>query len=336
MTASVRLIKLKRGELRQTQQDAFVSEVSQTLVLLEELDTDEARNAFVAFLEKEIDSHGSSYKPEQLNLLQKAYTDLNAHLKSDAVATMPKWFLPWYELEFDGANYLAEGGFGEVYRAKWLESEVVVKQVKLSNLNNSNSGAFHSLSASLPLETHSTKQNDKDKRKMFEHEVDVWFGLSHPHVVRLFGACHVGTPLFACEYASNGSLDKYLREHPKEIWQKLYEAALGVQYLHSRDIIHSDLKCNNIVVGGDNKAKITDFGLSSANVVTGAWHWVAPECSGKEGSSKLSTASDIYAFGMCIVEALRIVEIITPKSPRKIRVAYFLGETLTTLWLNIT
>ncbi|OWY94948.1 Serine/threonine protein kinase, partial [Phytophthora megakarya] len=263
------------------------------------------------FLEKEIDSHGSSYKPDQLKLLQKAYSDLNAHLKSDAVTTMPKWFLPWYELEFDGAKYLAEGGFGEVYRAKWLESEVVVKQVKLSNFNNSNSGAFHGLSASLPRETRNTKQNDKDTRKMFDHEVEVWFGLSHPHVVRLFGACHVGTPLFACEYASNGSLDKYLRKHPNEIWQKLYEAALGVQYLHS--LIHGDLKCNNIVVGGDNKAKITDFGLSSANVVTGAWHWVAPECSGKEGSSKLSTASDIYAFGMCIVEALRIVEIITTK-----------------------
>ncbi|OWZ01930.1 Serine/threonine protein kinase, partial [Phytophthora megakarya] len=92
-----------------------------------------------------------------------------------------------------------------------------------------------------------------------------------------------------------------------EIWQKLYEAALSVQYLHSRDIIHGDLKCNNLVVGGDNKAKVTDFGLSSANAVTGAWRWVAPECLDK-GSSELSPASDIYALGMCIVEALRIVE----------------------------
>ncbi|OWY97927.1 Serine/threonine protein kinase [Phytophthora megakarya] len=134
---------------------------------------------------------------------------------------------------------------------------------------------------------------------MFEHEVGVWFGLNHPHVVRLFGACHVGTPLFACEYANNGSLEKYLRKHPNEMWQKLHEAALGVQYLHSRNIVHCDLKCNNIVVGGDNKAKLC-WGLTLGD--TGVFG---------QRPSELSTASDIYALGMCIVEALQIVEITT-------------------------
>ncbi|OWZ20656.1 Serine/threonine protein kinase [Phytophthora megakarya] len=235
-------------------------------------------------VKSEIDSCGSLYTASQFTILQNAYNDLKTSLMSTAVSTMPEWFLPWYELEIDGANYVAEGAFGEVYRAKWLESEVIVKQVKLTN---------------------STKLGYK--RDMFVREVGVWFGLSHPHVVRLFGACHVGMPLFVCEYASNGSLNEFLCEYPTEIWQKLYEAALGVQYLHSRDIIHGDLKCNNIVVGGDNKAKVTDFGLSSANIVTGAYNWVAPECL-ERGPSELSFASDIYALGMCIVEALRIVE----------------------------
>lgn len=84
---------------------------------------------------------------------------------------------------------------------------------------------------------------------MFMREVDIWFALSHPHVVRLFGACHVGRPFFLCEYASNGSLDKYLEAHLAEIWQKLYEAALGLLYLHERGIVHCDLKCNNIMIG---------------------------------------------------------------------------------------
>ncbi|OWZ03551.1 Serine/threonine protein kinase [Phytophthora megakarya] len=128
--------KQRREQLRLQQQDAFVSEVSQTIVVLRELDTDEDREAFVSFLKTEINSHGPSYTPAQLSVLKKAYSDLNACLTSDVVRTTPEWFLPWYELEMDGANYLAEGGFGEVYRAKWLESEVIVKQVKSSNLDN--------------------------------------------------------------------------------------------------------------------------------------------------------------------------------------------------------
>ncbi|OWZ06883.1 Serine/threonine protein kinase [Phytophthora megakarya] len=272
--------KQRREEQRLELREAFISELSQTIIVLGELETDEARNTFVAFLKHEIDDHGSSYTKAQLTMFKKAYNDLNASLKSDVVATVPKWFLPWYELEIDGANFLAEGAFGEVYRAKWPESEVVVKQVKFTNSDKSDSGISHSLSATLPTIIHasSVEKTRKEMREMFEHEVNIWLGLSHPHVVRLFGACHIGTPLFACEYASNGSLDKYLRQYPNEIWSKLHEAALGVQYLHSRGIIHGDLKCNNIVIGGDNKAKVTDFGLSAANVVTGAWHWVAPEC----------------------------------------------------------
>ncbi|OWZ12533.1 Serine/threonine protein kinase [Phytophthora megakarya] len=303
-------LKLCRQEQKLRQQKAFVSEVSQTLVVLNELKTQEAREAFVAFLKTEIDSHKSSYPAAQLEILKQAYIDLNASRNSKAVATMPEGFLPWYELEVDGANYLTEGGFSEIYRAKWLESEVIVKQVKLTNTTNLDSWASNSLISTTTPETRNTNQMSKQIREMFEDEVGVWFGLSHPHVVRLFGACHVGTPLFVCEFASAGSLDKYLRKHPNEMWQKLHEAALGVQYLHSRDIVHADLKCNNIVVGGDNKAKVTDFGLSSANIVTGAWHWVAPECL-ERGPSELSTMSDIYALGMCIVEALRIVEITT-------------------------
>ncbi|KAE9261383.1 hypothetical protein PF008_g32864, partial [Phytophthora fragariae] len=54
----------------------------------------------------------------------------------------------------------------------------------------------------------------------------------------------------------------YLIKHPAELWLKLLEAAFGVQYLHARGVVHGDLKGNNIVIGGDLKAKVTDFGLS--------------------------------------------------------------------------
>ena len=142
-----------------------------------------------------------------------------------------------------------------------------------------------------------------------------------PHVVQLFGACHIERPLFVCEYAAQGQLDVYLREHPTEVWQKLYEAALGLRYVHVKRVVHGDLKCNNILVGSDHCAKLTDFGLSSleahastsgeepeaelasgekAKPSVGAIRWKAPEVLKGE---KATFASDIYSFGMCIIEA---------------------------------
>ncbi|KAE9271703.1 hypothetical protein PR003_g30434 [Phytophthora rubi] len=105
----------------------------------------------------------------------------------------------------------------------------------------------------------------------------------------------------------------YLIKHPAELWLKLLEAALGVQYLHARGVVHGDLKGNNIVIGGDLKAKVTDFGLSFVATrdteaqVSGACHWVAPECLLYD-RQRPTFASDIYSLGMCVVEALRVVE----------------------------
>jgi serine/threonine protein kinase len=228
---------------------------------------------------------------------------------------MPTWFLPWYELILDTGACVGEGGFGSVYRAKWLDSEVVVKQVKVQgkrttpNASKAISTTFEStFSADRPCTSDDAER--QKLRKMFECEVGIWFDLSHPHIVRLFGACHLSTPFFACEFATNGPLDKYLRTHPDELWPKLFEDALDVQYLQVRGVIHGDLKCNNVVVGSDGKGKVTDFALSATAALAGnggervsaAWQRVAPECL-QEGAAQLSSASDIYALGMCIVES---------------------------------
>jgi len=312
---------LQWREQRAKQLNVFVSEVEQTLLSLNELDTEEDRLALVAILKSEIDDRGSDYTPAQLSVIQKAYDRFVQPSYADAVtAVLPEWFLPWYELKIDNATCVGTGGFGGVYRARWLESEVVVKMLTPVGASSSRVDSFASMASWYSVTLNavtgdpSGQEAKRKMRDMFAREVSIWFGLSHPHVVRLFGACHIGTQFFACEYAANGSLDKYLRQHPDELWHKLHEAALGVQYLHSLGIVHGDLKCNNILVGNDGKAKVTDFGLSSdaalldkaETQVSGAWQWVAPECL-EHGASRLSLASDVYALGMCVIEALRVV-----------------------------
>jgi serine/threonine protein kinase len=213
---------------------------------------------------------------------------------------------------------LGEGGFRSVHRAKWLDSDVVVKQINVSGEDETPSSVLSlasSVSASIAALDSVTRAKRVQAMEVFKHEADIWFGLSHPHVVRLFGAYHVGTPFFVCEYATKGTLVRHIRNHLDQIWQLLYEAALGVLYLHARNIVHGDLKGNNTVIGSEGKTKVTDFGLSpianhtdaTNSQITGAWHSVAPECIlGKGG--RPTFASDVFSLGMCVVEALRVVD----------------------------
>ncbi|KAJ8525056.1 hypothetical protein ON010_g16059 [Phytophthora cinnamomi] len=266
---------------RREQIELFVSGVEDTSFLLERLKTAEERAVFLKTLAREIDDPESQYNPVQLQVVKKAHADIARALASEDLSKLiPEWFIPRFELFVDGWRYLGRGGFGCVYRAKWLGSDVVAK------LLGAESEAEGQSSLSALLDTRSVMDSPErgDAVIMFRREVDIWFGFNHPHVIRLFGACHVGTPFFACEYATNGTLVEYLKTHPGELWTKLHEAALGVQYLHARKVVHGDLKGNNIVIGSDLKAKVTDFGLSSIagnevkTQVSGAWHWVAPEC----------------------------------------------------------
>ncbi|KAG3108155.1 hypothetical protein PI125_g12082 [Phytophthora idaei] len=320
----------RRRQQRREQVDSFVSGLSDTFLLLKDLNSSEERSLFLRNLKTELEDPQGKYTADQREVMKKAYEEITSTLESDGWSDLvPIWFIPWYELLIDEWEKLGEGDFGSVYRAKWLDSEVVVKRVILagSSTNFDTSISDFSLStlsvlADPTVSEAAVKSTKREEAlKMFRREVDIWFGFSHPHVIQLFGACHVGRPFFVCEYATNGTLVSYLRKNPDQLWTKLHEAALGIQYLHARGVVHGDLKGNNIVIGSDMKAKVTDFGLSSvassesSPMISAAWHWLAPECfpdtkaGGKEHIQARPTfASDVYSLGMCIVETMRVVD----------------------------
>ncbi|GMF13583.1 unnamed protein product [Phytophthora lilii] len=316
--SALRKREVRWQQQRSTQIELFVLAVSDTYLLLQ-------RAAFLKTLKAEIENRVSKYTPAQIGVMKKAYEEIASKVESDDLSELiPEWFIPWYELIVDKSKCLGNGGFGSVYRAKWLDSDVVVKHIKLLDAEREADSSFlntsqSSLSACMgpsPSQAQVNASKKAEALEMFRREVDIWFGFSHPHVVRLFGACHVGRPFFVCEYATNGTLVSYLQKHPNELWAKLYESALGVQYLHARGVVHGDLKGDNVVIGSDMKAKVTDFGLSSiastnaAPQISAALCWVAPECL-RAASARPTFASDIYSLGMCIVQALRVVEAVT-------------------------
>lgn len=210
-------------------------------------------------------------------------------------ARLEGWFIPEYEVEFDEYDEFSRGAFGSVHHGWWMNAKVVVKKIALA------------------------ADDDDAFREAFLNEVRIWHQLYHPHVVQLFGACHVHRPFFVSEFAANGQLDEYLQLHPAKVWEKLHDVALALRYLRAKRVVHGDLKCNNILVGADGRAKLTDFGLSSLvgqhdqepgaeeqvdggkSHPIGAVRWKAPEVLRGE---RASFASDVFSFGMCIIEAV--------------------------------
>ncbi|GMF41269.1 unnamed protein product [Phytophthora fragariaefolia] len=257
---------------------------------LEEVSDDELSEA-VAVLRFAINNRPGAFSSgilEKLRMgLQAVETRIPDQQHVSIGEPLPKWFVMNYQIMLD--SYVDKGGFGSVHLGKWFGTNVVVKLLSAEHIT-------------------------PDVRKDFRREADLWFTLNHSNLIKLYGACYEGQqPFFVCERATRKTLVKYLE--PKygrghETWFRLLQAALGLQHLHNNNIVHGDLKGNNILVCDGGATKIADFGLSILGTplakseklkTTGAVRWKAPECVMGE---RPTFASDIYAFGMCIIEAV--------------------------------
>ncbi|KAF4319771.1 hypothetical protein JM18_005666 [Phytophthora kernoviae] len=210
---------------------------------------------------------------------------------------IPKWFIPSYQVEL--GEPIGEGGFALVNNGKWFGTDVVVKRLVFRSTGKQD-----------------REQEDKERqarRDQFRQEADLWFTLNHSNLIKLYGACYEGdNPFFVCERATRKTLSEYLKPENgrrRELWFRLLQAALGLEHLHEHNIVHGDLKNDNILVCEGGTAKIADFGLSilgtdsATNKATAAIRWQAPECL-VDNLKPPTFASDIYAFGMCIIQAV--------------------------------
>ncbi|GAB9476074.1 hypothetical protein Gpo141_00013146 [Globisporangium polare] len=213
-------------------------------------------------------------------------------LTAEAPVT-PYWFIPADSIHL--GQHIAKGGCGVVCRGKleWA-TPIAVKRLLVTERE--------------------TEELARIKKLAHEREIQVWQDLNHPHILQFYGATSFGADCsVVSELASKGKLYDYWLNPvdpllKAQMWRLLFEASLGVQYMHSKGFVHGDLKCDNIFVGDDWKAKVADFGLSfqigqHKNVpCTEAANWLAPECLDKERARTFAT--DVFMFGMCIVEAL--------------------------------
>lgn len=183
---------------------------------------------------------------------------------------------------------LGRGGMGAVYQAEDLTLEVQV--------------ALKFLTSSL--------ERNPEKLELFLNEVRLARQITHPNVCRVYDVGAVdGLHFLSMEYVHGedlASLLKRVGRLPKDRALKIgTEIARGLEAAHERGILHRDLKPANLMIDGDGRARITDFGLASftgggtdSAVIAGTPVYMAPE----QGAGEVSAASDVYSLGLVLYE----------------------------------
>ncbi|KAG9041668.1 hypothetical protein FS837_011902, partial [Tulasnella sp. UAMH 9824] len=141
----------------------------------------------------------------------------------------------------------------------------------------------------------------------FQQEAITWSGLDHPNIAPLIGYSLIPTPRFISPWYEQGSLRQYLKSNPTANRAKLlHSLARALTFLHSSEpqIVHGDIKPENILIDDQNEPRITDFGMATilgeehmytaSHHQGGTWRWMAPE---QILGRPRSCESDTYSFG---------------------------------------
>lgn len=187
---------------------------------------------------------------------------------------------------------LGHGSFGNVWLARNLLADINVA-IKFY-------GAFDS--------------NGLDE---FRNEFKIAYRLRHPNLLNInhFDVCE-DCPYLVMPYCENGSVSRQMGQmHEQEIWKFVLDVSSGLAFLHSQDppIIHHDIKPDNILITGDGRYVISDFGISrnlrtrmsrmhSEGVTSGTIAYMGPERFSENPMVVL--ASDVWAFGMTLYEVM--------------------------------
>ncbi|CAD8070880.1 unnamed protein product [Paramecium sonneborni] len=183
---------------------------------------------------------------------------------------------------------LGSGSFGSVYLVK--------------DLNTQNEYACKIISKQLI--------NMYNANQMIQSEIAIHYSCNHKHIVKLYSYWEDQSNIYILlEYCSKGHLI-----HPKtqftedEVFQIFNQILSGVDYLHKNNIVHRDLKFENILINEDGTLKLCDFGwaikvqqLPVENVMCGTTEYMPPEVVSKQ---VLDFKVDTWSLGVILFELL--------------------------------
>jgi len=161
-----------------------------------------------------------------------------------------------------------------VYKAKWRETDVVVKVIKEEGTKIARTSSTNKLK-----EGHTRDEEAPEEQELLEellHEISILQSLRHPDLVMFLGACLEEKPImFLTEYMPGGDLERYYQAQRKAkqglyrpdmlqllSWARALFRALAFLHGMPRPIIHRDLKPLNLLLNRTLELKVADFGIS--------------------------------------------------------------------------
>jgi VCBS repeat-containing protein len=188
-------------------------------------------------------------------------------------------------------NLLGSGGFAEVYLGEHLH-----------------------LGTQAAIKLLHTRLATTSELEQFRTEARIIATLQHPNIVRLldFGV-EESTPYLVLDYAPNGSLRSRFPVGtplpPTAILPVLHQIASALHYAHEHQVVHRDVKPENLLLGRQHEVLLSDFGIATVaqntsqqrtQGVAGTAAYMAPE----QLQGKPRPASDLYALGVVVYEWL--------------------------------
>jgi serine/threonine-protein kinase len=211
---------------------------------------------------------------------------------------------------------IGSGGMAEVYLARdtILERDVAIKALKSEYIN------------------------DHEFTTRFDREAQAATSLNHPNIVSIYDVGEEEDILYmVMEYVDGLTLKEYIQQYGSidvnEAVDIMKQVISAIAHAHDNDIVHRDIKPQNILMNSFGQAKVTDFGIAIAlsatsltqtNSILGSVHYLSPE---QARGGMATKKSDIYSIGILFYELLTGRLPFSGQSPVSIALKHLQSET---------